>query len=277
MSLLLDIIPVKNIANLFKMRFNIISSAVIAIVSMIVANGQQFSMQRQASFPSQQKQNEFCAPRTIPNGFDFNRCTRPGLVALTFDDGPDNLTGALLDILAAQKARATFFVVGKQLEQQSNANLLTRAFNDGHQIATHSYTHADFAKIPLSSVKSEMSKVDNKIRQILGFAPTYTRYPFGSSNAQVFSLTKQRGVKVANWNLDTKDYETPRADDVFKKIDGPVSKESPKNASFIVLQHTFAKSTLDSMERVIKMFRTRGYRFVTFAECVGDYSVPYRV
>src|SRR2546423_11199233 len=72
---------------------------------------------------------------------------RPGLVALTFDDGPDPIwTPRILDLLKAEQVPATFFIIGEY--GQANPNLVRRIINEGHDLGNHTYTHPNLGEIP---------------------------------------------------------------------------------------------------------------------------------
>eukprot|EP00158_Paraphelidium_tribonemae_P003199 Partr_v1_DN25951_c0_g2_i3_m68818 putative chitin deacetylase len=85
------------------------------------------------------------AVSNIAYGVQISSCTKPNTVALTFDDGPADITAGLLDILATENVKATFFVVGENILRYSA--IVKRAFDSGHQIASHSNTHANFTAL----------------------------------------------------------------------------------------------------------------------------------
>ena len=105
----------------------------------------------------------------------------PKFVYLTFDDGPTYVvTAKLLDVLKKQNVKATFFVVGKEIEGKET--ILKRIYNEGHSIGLHTYSH-NFKKIYRSTDDfiHEMTKTSDKIEQVIGFAPKIIRFPGGSS------------------------------------------------------------------------------------------------
>lgn len=117
-------------------------------------------------------------------------CVAPGTIALTFDDGPYIYTTYILDILKAYSAKATFFMTannnGKgQIDDGSTAYpaMIRRMYAEGHQIASHTWTHQDLSKVNPTQRKAQMIKAEMALRNILGFFPTYMRPPYSSCDA----------------------------------------------------------------------------------------------
>ncbi|KHE69886.1 polysaccharide deacetylase family protein, partial [Halobacillus sp. BBL2006] len=107
------------------------------------------------------------------------------LVALTFDDGSDGTNiGKILQILSSQKVTSTFFLTGSGTDNhpQSIKNIAAA----GHELANHSYSHADFTQLTASEIKTELSETDAIVRSITGQTtqPLF-RAPFGSVNSAV--------------------------------------------------------------------------------------------
>jgi hypothetical protein len=94
---------------------------------------------------------------------DTARSCPSGIVALTFDDGPDTHTGAVLDELAAWDVPATFFVLGMKVVDQPA--LVQRAANEGHDVANHSYSHRDLEELPYSEVYDEIGGFNVEVNQ----------------------------------------------------------------------------------------------------------------
>lgn len=90
-------------------------------------------------------------PLTVPVGTVITACTVPGTIALTFDDGPSHHTPKLLDLLSEYGVRATFFVNGYHLKHNGHTEYLKRASEEGHQIASHTYSPAQLPPLFTSS------------------------------------------------------------------------------------------------------------------------------
>lgn len=103
-----------------------------------------------------------------------NRGTRPKLIAFTFDDGPSSYTGALLDGLRTRGAAATFFMTGRNGDggtcgiQNGHEALLSRMWEEGHQLANHTYRHAALEELPEERISAEVTAVERLIFQAAG-------------------------------------------------------------------------------------------------------------
>ena len=107
-------------------------------------------------------------------GFVTN-CKTPGLVALTFDDGPSPFTPDLLKTLDQAKIKATFFVLGKSINEENGKGTLKATFDAGHQIALHSNTHADMNTLTAKQIQSEFEINLQAVVSTLGVRPTMAR------------------------------------------------------------------------------------------------------
>ncbi|KAL2915253.1 hypothetical protein HK105_205118 [Polyrhizophydium stewartii] len=209
-------------------------------------------------------------------------CKRSGTFALTFDDGPSSYVPRLLDILKANGVKATFFINGRNfadLTQADSQDRLRRAFNEGHQIASHTLTHADLATLSNAAMWQEMADNDALIKAVIGKRPVYMRPPYGSYNDNVLAAMGTWGYKVIGWNVDSKDYEhTGQPNFMQLNEDNYNSDLAAIGAKFpttplMTLQHDHVPedSTPDGWaQHVITEFKARGYTFVTVGECLND-------
>src|SRR4030095_12805818 len=103
-------------------------------------------------------------------------------IALTFDDGPSaTLTPKLLDLLAAHHIKATFFVIGENVAE--HPEIVTRAAREGHEIASHSWSHPNLGKMSDEGVRSQLQRTDDAIKSATGARPALMRPPYGSITA----------------------------------------------------------------------------------------------
>jgi peptidoglycan/xylan/chitin deacetylase (PgdA/CDA1 family) len=103
------------------------------------------------------------------------KCASPGQVALTFDDGPSPFTPKLLEYLAAAKVTATFFVLGKSINEANGKATLKATFDAGHQIALHSNTHADMNTLSPDGVQDEFTLNIKAVFDAIGVEPLIAR------------------------------------------------------------------------------------------------------
>jgi len=204
-------------------------------------------------------------------------CSVPGTVAITFDDGPALTTHTLLDDLEKYPdVRVTFFVNGNNYVDASEPQyqaVIARAFQAGHQIASHTYQHLDLTTLDTPGMQTQITKNDDVIYSAIGRLPRYFRPPYGSVNNAVLDFLGSVGLVVVTWDEDTEDWQTHNADKSFALYQSALSDHP--TGGFIVLEHDPEQSTSSQlMDMVIPAVRAKGLRMVTVAECLGD-SQPY--
>lgn len=202
------------------------------------------------------------------------------VVYLTFDDGPSENTKKIMDILAKYDAKATFFVTGRN---QDYNYLIKDAYNAGHTIALHTYSH-EYSTVYASvdAYFDDLNKVGQMVKKEIGFVPHYIRFPGGSSNTVsrrycqgiMSTLTKEvveKGYQYYDWNGDSTDASGNNVP-VSKLIANATSSKA--NNINILFHDTKAKSTtVEALPTIIENYLARGYRF----EAINDNSfVPHQ-
>ncbi len=177
-------------------------------------------------------------------------------IAFTFDDGPSKHTKRLLDALAKNGDKVTFFVVGS-LVDGSNGHLTTRAFKAGHEIGNHSYTHKNMRKLTASQIRDELNRTDQAVIKRTGAKPTLMRPPGGALNKTVLKLA---GRPVIIWNKDTLDWRNKNRSYVKNKVLSMASDGS------IVLLHDLHSTSVSGFIDALPELHRRGYKLVTVSE-----------
>ncbi len=198
---------------------------------------------------------------------DIHPSAEKKLVALTFDDGPGKYTEELLDILARNDAKATFFVLGNRAED--NEAILKRMVKDGHEVAGHSYSHPKLTTISKSKVAKEINNCKKAIEKATGVEMKLLRAPYGAVNNTVKACAKDADLKLINWSVDTNDWRYSKDElsvatsQILKNI---FSGKYQVTDGGIVLMHDIHEHSVDSVETVIYYLRQNGYEFVTVSE-----------
>ncbi|GJC86878.1 putative peptidoglycan-N-acetylglucosamine deacetylase ARB_03699 [Colletotrichum liriopes] len=226
-------------------------------------------------------------------------CINPGDVALTYDDGPASYTNDLLDLLKKYNATATFMITGNNNAKGEIDNAtfpwvstikyavcftlplvsrLTlndrRMYADGHQIASHTWSHADLCQITSAQRKNEMYKLEMALRNIIGVIPTYMRPPYSSCTAECGCEDdmKALGYSVIYFDLDTADYlhDSPTEIQQSKDIvDQSIAAKPAASDNFLVIGHDIHQQTVYNLtEYMLQKFQ--GKKLVTIGECLGD-------
>lgn len=151
--------------------------------------------------------------------------------------------------------------------------LMTGVNVQGHQVASHTWTHSNLIKNrSLEDIHEDISRLALTVQSILGIHMTCLRPPYGYTNETVVKLIEDTyGYKVIRWNLDTKDwYFGKNIDASFKHYEETLGPEvSLENVSFITLHHDPVMRSGELARKAIHYVRSKGYRFVTVGECVG--------
>lgn len=192
------------------------------------------------------------------------------IIALTFDDGPDEVfTPQVLDILKKNDVKATFFLVGENLKQ--NKEIVKRQFEEGHEIGNHTYTHINVAKSGYDKVYEEITKTQEEIKEITGVEPKLFRPPYRAMSRNMCDIIKNKNMNIILWsNLDPRDWSNPGVYSIVNTIESKVGNGN------IILLHDYnnlrnSKSqTIQALESVIPYLKEQGYKFVTISELIEN-------
>ena len=196
------------------------------------------------------------------------------LVALTFDDGPnDPATSQILDVLAAKDVKATFFVVGENVAVYPDT--VRRIVAEGHALGNHSYRHRKRDAL-LEPGYGELERAQRAIAAVVGFRPALYRAPNGFHTPWQLRAVRRAGLVTVHWNVQTKDWERPAPDTIVRRVLDHVRPGA------IILLHdgddtrhgSDRTPTVEALPRLIDELRARGYRFVTVPALLG---VPDRL
>lgn len=212
-----------------------------------------------------EQQKEFISKiENIYNGEEGKR------VFLTFDDGPSNeVTPHILDILKKYDIKATFFVLGNRVK--ANPELVKRAYEEGHYIANHGYSHK-YSKIyeSVDSVLEEYNKTEALIKEAIGnssYSSNLFRFPGGSKGGPYEDIKKEArkrlketGIAYLDWSALTYDAEGANTKE---KILNNLKKTINGWDNVVILMHDAAdkKITYETLEDVIKYLQDEGYTF----------------
>ncbi|MCC9625249.1 LysM peptidoglycan-binding domain-containing protein [Thalassospira sp. MA62] len=192
--------------------------------------------------------------------------TTSKVVALTFDDGADGAnTNKILDILAKNNVKATFFLTGSGAT--NHPQYIKNIAAKGHQLGNHSYTHPDFTKLTATQMKSELDRTEALIKSLTGKTtkPIF-RAPFGAVNSTVLNGVGAAGYGYTiQWNIDTIDWKGLTASQINTKVQTNIKPGS------IVLMHTGAGApgTPLALPTMISQLKAKGYQFVTVSQLLA--------
>jgi peptidoglycan-N-acetylglucosamine deacetylase len=184
------------------------------------------------------------------------------IVALTFDDGPEDFyTPMILDILKEKHVPATFFVMGKQVEVFPT--IMKRIVDEGHGIANHTWKHPSLPRITTSQVIEEVKSTQNVMEKTLGRKPDLFRPPFGAITKSDAIVLNELGMRNIMWTVDTLDWSGQSSSQILEIVQRDITPGG------IILQHNFQSEarlldgTVEALPLIIDDLKEKGYQFVT--------------
>lgn len=182
----------------------------------------------------------------------------PKSIALTIDDGPNpKWTPRVLDLLAEEGVRATFFIIGEQVKEHPE---LTRRIADaGHQICNHTETHPiTIAGLSEKRVRKEIADAHDRIADATGVVPRFFRSPGGAWSKTVLDLTAEKGMLPIDWAVDPRDWAQPGVGRIRRAL-------LKGEEGSILLCHDGGgdrSQTVKALKTVIPKLKKRGLTFV---------------
>ncbi|HEY0302400.1 MAG TPA: polysaccharide deacetylase family protein, partial [Rhizomicrobium sp.] len=211
---------------------------------------------------------------------------QPRKIALTFDDGPDaEWTPQILDILKAKHVRATFFVIGGNVE--ANPDLVQRILAEGHELGNHTYTHPNLADTPNEAVALELNATQRLIQALTGrslvlFRPPYLgdAQPDDTGEIVPVEIAQGLGYITVGEHIDPIDWALPGADAIVTRVLRALDRTGPDARGNTILLHDAGgdrSQTVAALPVLIDKLRARGYQFVPASELIGltrDQAMP---
>ena len=196
------------------------------------------------------------------------------VVSISFDAAWGNEdTQQLIDTLAKYGVKATFFVVGEWVDKYPES--VKALFDAGHEVMSHSNTHAHFNKLSPQEIVEDLNACGDKIEKVTGVRPTLFRCPYGEYDDHVINAVRSMGIEPIQWDVDSLDWKDLSAADITKRVTGKVQPGS------IVLFHNAAKHTPEALPGIIEKLLQDGYTFVPISElivhgtCGQDYTIDH--
>jgi peptidoglycan/xylan/chitin deacetylase (PgdA/CDA1 family) len=187
------------------------------------------------------------------------------VVALTFDDGPLNpYTSEILDILKKHDIKATFFVVGENV--QSHPTLFKRIIDEGHEIGNHTWSHPMLKFKSAAYIRDQIERTDKAIRDQGYTGTTHFRCPYGLRPKALTGVLEDMGKEHILFNVDPTDWRRPPSETIAKRV---LNQTHPGS---IVLMHDGGGKrahTVEALETVISELSAKGYSFVTVEQMLA--------
>jgi peptidoglycan-N-acetylglucosamine deacetylase len=207
-----------------------------------------------------------------PTGQWFGRTLASGIrgskqVALTYDDGPnDPHTLKLLEVLAQHNVQATFFMIGRYVQQRPD--IVRAVAQAGHVIGNHTFTHPLLTFKSASQTRGELVDCRKALQDAIGEHSNLFRPPFGGRRPATLRIARQLGLESIMWNVTGYDWNAPPAAVIEKKVVRQI------RGGDVILLHDGGhralgadrSQTVIATENLIRQYRDQGWKFVTVDE-----------
>ncbi|KAF8913899.1 hypothetical protein CPB84DRAFT_1757852 [Gymnopilus junonius] len=222
-----------------------------------------------------------------PTGYDPNsptvcsateQCVTPGdiwdapdgVFASSFDDGPTPSTPTLVNFLQSNNKTTTHFMIGVNI--LNNPTQFLTAFNAGHDIAVHTWTHPYMTTLSNMDLLGQFGWTMQIIHNSTGGrVPKFWRPPYGDSDMRVRAIAKEIfGLTTVIWNHDTEDWAQTAAGPIQAAMSGFLS--SPKHPGLVILEHELTDITVNGFIQSYPLIQQNGWNFISLAQSVGNGS-----
>lgn len=185
-------------------------------------------------------------------------CDKLKCIALTYDDGPFPYTSRLAEIMREEKVKATFFMLGQNVERYPQA--VRDVLATGSELANHSWDHPSLPKLSTSGMRSQLQRTNEAIEKISGTKVTLMRPPYGENNQRLDAVCRKLGLAEIYWDVDTLDWKNPDRDRLVDLVTSNAARDQ------VVLMHDIHEATVDAAPAIFKALKKRGFTLVTVSE-----------
>lgn len=211
----------------------------------------------------------------LPSPYIINRYgAAKKKIALTFDDGPDpQYTPKILDILKKENVKATFFVIGENVE--TYPGIFIREIKEGHEIGNHTFSHPNISQISIEHLKLEVSATERLFETLSGRGTHLFRSPYSEDSepdtqaeAKPVAVLNDLGYLSIGMQIDPLDWQAPRVNTIVERVMDQVDQHYGN----IVLLHDSGgnrRSTVAALPIIIRQLKSKGYHLVPISDLIG--------
>lgn len=190
-------------------------------------------------------------------------------VALTFDDGPSTETEDLLDVLQRENVKATFFLIGLNVEKYPET--VRRIVRENHEIGNHSFSHPNYLFTGAKRTRRELVETQKVIADTTGIVPKIARPPYGVRSKAYFTAAQVLNLRTIQWSDTGFDWKNLTAQQIAEKV-----LETAQSDSIILLhdgdcaEKASRTATVEAIPLIVKGLREKGLRVAPLAELLSE-------
>jgi len=194
-------------------------------------------------------------------------------IALTYDDGPnDPHTLRLLKVLAKHEVHATFFMIGRYVQQRPD--LAREVVNAGHTVANHTFTHPLLTFQSAAEIRQQLSGCEQALQDAIGPHSNLFRPPFGGRRPAALHIARELGLDPVMWSVTGYDWNAPPAVEIVSKVSQQIA------GGDVILLHDGGhkamgadrSQTVSATDQLITRYKSNGYEFVTIPQMMPQLS-----
>lgn len=185
------------------------------------------------------------------------------MIAITFDDGPNPIfTPEIFKILHEANAKATFFMIGEQMEK--SPELVKVLSEQGHEIGNHTYHHMNLTELSEEECLKEIKENEEYIQKLTGKKPKVLRPPFLAQNESTNLLISNLGYSIIGaLNMDATDWEMPGVDFILRQ-----TRKHVQNGAILIFHDGYddRNQTIEAVRQLVPELQRQSYKLVTVSE-----------
>lgn len=205
---------------------------------------------------------------TVARADIVNKCSRPGMFAMTWDDGPADFTGQLLDILKSKNVKTTFHLSTQHLTDPNVQSMVARIAGEGHLVGLRTEPDWNMFQMSDDMIKAVIARAGNTLANFSKHYPKFVRLPYKGWDDRVRRAVESTGAIITQHNIESYDY-TGNADRIFNSFQLSISLKTPGSGNFISVQRDSIQGSVGVTGKLIDLIKESGYEIVTLDRCIG--------
>ena len=182
-------------------------------------------------------------------------------LALSFDDGPSEYTQQVLDLLAENDCRATFFMVGTAMDLRPE--MVKAVYDSGNEVGLHTWRHNNLNEMSADAIVRNLQLCQNIVMAQTGTTARWLRPPYGKVGPSAYGACSALGMYIATWSIDSRDWQLQNAEKIYKEVIGQLHNGA------IILFHDTHATTVEALKTILPEIKAQGYQVLTVDELLS--------